>query len=249
MEPIEVGKLDELLDRATSLMNRVEDTYLVAKDILLGTNIADWVEDLAASGKQSATYSDADRMSVLIANVDACKNNSANQHIFDWGVANNKVGTFLNSCFGTVSGVDWSEISTPAQASSNSSAFQKIASDEQCFGVFFTNATAKQSLWDNFLVTEPQIRSSSSSINVLSRYMVQKPNGAMYGPTVNFSFEGEKAFVLSADRGSSCTLTRPDSSQITENNIAAINRFGKSASVYVAGADGPVVTIRYVDFS
>ena len=241
--------VDEFGEMLEDIQTFTNETNVVVKDILNGRQLSEWIADLAASGKSSATYADTSRMQALIEDTDACKNVQVSQHIFDWGVTNNKVGVFLNSCFGTVSGISWNEISTPSQASSNSSAFQKIASDGPCFSVFFMNSIAKQSLWDNFLVTEPHIHSSPQAIDVLSKFMAQKSNGATYGPTVNFSFDGEKVFVLSADRGTSCTLTRPNETQITENNIAAINRFGKSASVYVQGADGPVVTIRYVDFS
>lgn len=147
-------------------------------DVLNGTQLSDWISDLETSGKSSATYNDASRMNTLIANEGACKNTKINQHLFDWSVINNRVGTFYNSGLGAVSGVTWSSILTPAQVSSNSSAFRAVAKNADMFTVFLNNATAKATLWTNSSVTE-SILASGTANSVLKQYATRKTHGSL----------------------------------------------------------------------
>lgn len=165
MEPIEVSKLDELLERATSLMNRVEDTYLVAKDILLGTQISDWIADLAASGTSSATYQDASRMNTLIANEDAVNTTSIATLLRDWSIANNKTGIFFGTYLNNPSEVDWSSLTTPSSITANAIALNAIIGNDTAFKYAFDLTAFRNTLYDNSFVTESIMQANLSKFN------------------------------------------------------------------------------------
>lgn len=159
-----VDEFGEMLEEIQGFTN---ETNVVVKDILNGRQLSEWIADLAASGKQSATYSNADRMNALIADRDACRNITVSQHIFDWGVAKNKVGTYLNSAIGSVNGVTWSNVTTAMQAFGNANAFSAITRDSVVFSAAVGNQTSRQAMYSNYSVTQDKIKSSSVAINIL----------------------------------------------------------------------------------
>lgn len=169
MEPIEVGKLDELLDRATNLMNRVEDTYLVAKDILMGTQIGDWIADLKASGTASATYGDSSRMNVLIANEDAANNSDVAKYLVQWAVANNKFGTYCGAACGAVSGVTWDSLTTPNTVMGNAAAFTALCGNSVAIYEVLKVKACKQAIWANLAICDTIIRSSDTASSALEK--------------------------------------------------------------------------------
>lgn len=166
-------EFDDVLSAINSIQLRVNDIYF-------GNQISEWVADLADSGKLSATYSDSERMNALISNKDACKNITVNQHILDWGIANNKVGTFFNSYIGVVSGVTWSSITSISQFCSNTSAFSVVATNSEMFNLVLNNSTARNSIFDNYATTQ-SILTSSTPLSVLkSRQKTYKYNKGTY---------------------------------------------------------------------
>lgn len=159
-----VDEFGEMLEDIQAFTN---ETNIVVKDILNGRQLSEWIADLAASGKSSATYADASRMQALIEDKDACKNVTANQYILDWGAANNKVGAFFNSIVGSVSGVTWSSLTTLTQVCSNASAFQAVANDSSAFDVIVTNDLGRDALFSCYSTTESVIADSSVALNIL----------------------------------------------------------------------------------
>lgn len=147
-------EFDDVLSAINSIQLRVDDIYF-------GNQISEWVADLADSGKLSSTYSDFERMNTLIANKDACKNIVVNQHILDWGIENNKVGTFFNSYIGVVSGVTWNSIASINQLCSSSSAFSVVATNSEMFNLVLNNSTARNSIFDNYATTQSILKGSA----------------------------------------------------------------------------------------
>lgn len=263
MEPIEVGKLDELLKRAENLMNRVEDTYLVAKDILMGTNVADWVEDLATSGKQSATYSDADRMNVLIANVDAVNNINVTQYLCDWAAANNKAGVYFGTVLGNVSGVTWDSLTTAAQVCGNAAAFTAIANNNTTISVSLSNSTMRQAMYNAYATTESILAASSVAMNVV-RSLATTKNLDDNAATIGGTSAPYKMFMLEASCGSvinkydkrTVTATLASGSQISEELYTGrmderetwtVNRFVSKISINAGSSGIPQIIYLSMD--
>lgn len=251
MEPIEVGKLDELLDRATSLMNRVEDTYLVAKDILMGTNIADWVADLEASGTGSATYADSDRMNALIGNTDACRNVNVAQYLLDWAVAQNKASTYFSSALGDVSGVTWESLTSVNAIMANSTAFTAIAGDSLVYEVTAKNVPCRQAIFSNADTTEDIIKASNTALNVMRNKLLQKNSMTGYG---NKEFVKNMFLMTAKNENSSSIIAVVEKAGSTIKQIPG-NYSGSNVSVnafadkiYCNGSQGQIYA-WYVDFS
>ena len=251
MDPIEVSKLDELLARAENLMDRVEDTYLVTKDILLGTQISDWIEDLKTSGTESATYSDADRMNVLIANNDAANNNAIAKHLVSWAVSNNKYGTYCRGACGGIDGVAWDSLTTPNEVMGNATAFTAVCENSVAAKATMENGPCKNAIWDKANITEACIRSSSSMKSVLTSKSART--------NVNVSTSGKKWFLIQIEVSRDNTVSTPSYvtgsyGSVHVNGItttASVNRFVTGLSVLEEGSDdrGSDVWVRYVDFS
>lgn len=180
---IEIDKLDTLLARHAELkmavdafgqtLNEVQryanETNIVVKDILTGKQISEWVADLAASGKSSATYLDAARMQVLAESSDAVRNITVSQHIFDWCIDNKMVANYYNSYFGAVSGVDWLSLTTPSLVCVNANAFGKIANEQTTIDTALSNSKMKAAIWNNYNVTRP-IMTSSTVLNLAEKH-------------------------------------------------------------------------------
>lgn len=245
--------VDEFGEMLGDIQAFTNETNVVVKDILNGRQISEWIADLAASGKASATYADASRMQALIADRDACRNVQANQHIFDWGVANNKVGAFFNSALGAVSGVNWGAITTPAQMCKNSAAFTAIVKDSSIFTVTLNNAVSRPAIFNGYAVTEKIIAGSSVALGVLKGRK----------KTLSFNDDKEQSglkwFVISlrvksadGDFSTSTTLTHADGTTTNKSCRgdtvdATVNKFTKAynhRSWFGMGSN-----IVYVDFS
>lgn len=238
--------VDEFGEMLEDIQTFTNETNLVVKDILNGRQLSEWIADLAASGKESATYADAGRMQALAEDTDACKNVQVSQHIFDWCVTNNKVGTYYNSIFGAVSGVTWNILTTPALAYANASAFSKVANDSTAFTTAMENSISKKAIWNNLNVCDGIIRSSSTALNKLDE-MAGSETTIFIPFTKNVFIVS--AVIYSSDRFNVNLTCAPNGEQITlslgQGSQRQVNRF-------VTKADGSGFTgfnTRYVDFS
>lgn len=176
---IEIDKLDNLLARHAELkvvvdafgqtLNEVQryvnETNIVVKDILEGKQISTWVDDLSASGKNSATYKDASRMNALLGSKDACRNNKVSQHIFDFAVANNKTGTYFGTALDNTGGVSWAALTPPASVCGNTAAFSLVAKDAITSAAAFGNAPFRTDMFNNYTKTQSVILSSQHMMN------------------------------------------------------------------------------------
>lgn len=169
MDTVVYDRIEDVLGRIESLYGRVEDTYLVAKDILLGTQISDWIADLKASGTASATYSDASRMNVLIANEDAANNSDVAKYLVQWAVANNKFGTYCGGACGTVSGVTWDSLTTPNAVAANATAFTALCGNSVAIYEVLKVKVCKQAIWANLTICDTIIRGSNTAMSALEK--------------------------------------------------------------------------------
>lgn len=248
MDKVVYDRIDDVLNRVESLFGRVEDTYLVAKDILLGTQISDWIADLKASGTASATYGDASRMNVLIANSDAANNSDVAKYLVQWAVANNKFGTYCGAACGAVSGVAWDSLTTPNAVMGNATAFTALCRNSVSFKTAMQNDDCRNSIWNNSTVTENPIRSSSVAINVLNNLSITSTEADK---------TGIKAFLLSFKHDNYYSVTihpvyvtgsYEDGYVTSLSPLFTVNRFITGWSTTKTG-DRSQFTTRYVDFS
>lgn len=163
MDKVVYDRIDDVLNRVESLFGRVEDTYLVAKDILLGTQISDWIADLKASGTSSATYQDASRMNALIANNDAANNSDVAKYLVQWAIANNKFGTYCGGACENVSGVSWDSLTTPNAVMGNAAGFTALCENAIASKEIMNNPTCRSAICENAAVTEPVFRMKQHS--------------------------------------------------------------------------------------
>lgn len=243
MDTVVYDRIEDVLGRIESLYGRVEDTYLVAKDILLGTQISDWIADLKASGTASATYSDASRMNVLIANEDAANNSDVAKYLVQWAVANNKYGTYCGAACGAVSGVTWDSLTTPNAVMGNATAFTALCGNGVAFDATIKNSACRTAIWNNAAsVTENIIVNSSTALNVMRNNMVVQTSGGTYNDIKWFFVEIKKI----NDNGTIYfdTLTSGEKS-ITINNVSV-----RDVNKFVTSVDSRIPCYkRYVDFS
>lgn len=245
MDTVVYDRIEDVLGRIESLYGRVEDTYLVAKDILLGTQISDWIADLAASGTSSATYQDASRMNTLIANNDAVNTTSIATLLRDWSIANNKTGIFFGTYLNNPSGVDWSSLTTPSSITANAIALNAIVGNDTAFRYAFDLTAFRNTLYDNSLVTESIMQANLSKFN---RY-----KSDFYAAWNDSSSRSGKLFVIdmrlsenSSHYGGNYTYNvtfkdgSSDSGSHTSNapsgnTIATYNRFCSNVSMSAGG--------------
>ena len=255
----------EINNNFSSVENQLNNIKITVDDILLGRNLSEWISDLAASGKSSATYADQSRMQALVESTDACKNVQVTQHIFDWSVINNKVGTYYNSYFGAVSGVTWDKLTTPSLVYANSNAFKKIANDSDVFKTAMSNSAARAAMFNNYGTTESIISSSSvamSYLNSVRKFVtIYDYWNDDYKPITG------KLFILSASNGYNSfdrltvSITNPKNS-VSEIDLGEYRGYAgdsdfyfkdvkKFASKVSAGPSNTTntVNVRYVDFS
>lgn len=248
MDTVVYDRIEDVLGRIESLYGRVEDTYLVAKDILLGTQISDWIADLKASGTASATYSDASRMNVLIANEDAANNSDVAKYLVQWAVANNKYGTYCGAACGAVSGVTWDSLTTPNAVMSNATAFTALCGNSVALNEAMLSDDCKASIWNNALVTENPLRNSSIALNVLNSLSVtdeEKEHMGIRAFLLNFYYKNyyssniNPVYVTGSYGSGHVTSIAP---------TFTVNRFVTGWSIVGDGTRYNFTT-RYVDFS
>lgn len=169
MDTVVYDRIEDVLGRIESLFGRVEDTYLVAKDILMGTQIGDWIADLKASGTASATYGDEERMNTLIANEDAANNSDVAKYLVQWAVANNKFGTYCGGACGAVSGVTWDSLTTPNAVAANATAFTALCGNSVAIYEVFKVKVCKQAIWANLTICDTIIRGSDAAMSALEK--------------------------------------------------------------------------------
>lgn len=184
---IEIDKLDTLLARHAELkvavdafgqtLNEVRayanETNIIVKDILSGKQLSAWINDLAASGKNSATYKDASRMNTLLGSKDACRNNKVSQHIFDFAVANNKTGAYFGMVLDNAGDINWNTLSTPESVCSNVATFAEVVQDEIAYSVSVGNYAFKSAIYENHEITELFIRDSNIALDVMRAQAIE----------------------------------------------------------------------------
>ena len=220
-------RIDDVLNRVESLFGRVEDTYLVAKDILMGTQISDWIADLKASGTASATYSDATRMNALIANEDAANNVDVAKYLVQWAVANNKFGTYCGGACGAVGGVTWDSLTTPNAVAGNAAAFTALCENSVAFKACLNVSDTKTAIVDNATTTESIIRTSNAALSVLNGMKTRKTS--IYSSEVWFLLyaqsEGTGANASGTATPNYLTGSYGDVSVSYSNRKVEVNRF------------------------
>ena len=233
------------------------ETNVVVKDILLGTQIADWIEDLKASGTSSATYNDESRMNTLIANADAARTTSISQILYDWSVSKNKTGVYFGACLGTVSGVTWNNLTTPNAVTSHPSAFEAVSKDEIAFRVSMDNSVTKTAIRTNWSITEEPM-GNAIAVSILKSYQKKIQLYNLSGSSDSASLNG---FVLSVGPFAHNTVTVHclDGTSVSRSVGAgdynktpqAINRFADSVSSTDKNITGArtEADVYYVDFS
>lgn len=261
---IEIDKLDTLLARHAELkaavdafgqtLNEVQryanETNTVVKDILTGKQISDWIADLAASGKSSATYLDAAKMQALAESSDAVRNISVSQHIFDWCIDNKMVANYYNSYFGAVSGVTWLSLTTPSLVCANANAFGKIANEQTTIDTALSNSKMKSAIWNNYNVTRP-IMTSSTVLNLAAKHATTNKKRV----DNNMSFLNGRFFVYKLVPVEDANGIKVELTYIDGNKIKKEVRFGNTwilndfvaDIVNIRGYDS-VMNMTYIDF-
>ena len=161
-------RIDELKNTADAILNFASETNIVVKDILQGRQISDWVEDLKTHGTNSDTYKNSERMNALIADRDSCMNPDVESYILKWGIANNKIGIYLNSVIGNVSGVTWSSLTTPNSVFSNSKAVDAVFGSSIAFNNIINTGGCGKAIIDNYSITESRITSNPTSWSIIN---------------------------------------------------------------------------------
>lgn len=165
-----LGNLEEINLEFDSVKNTVNNIEVTVNDIYTGNSVTDWIADLVENGTSSDTYKDASRMALLCENKAACTNPSINTILFNYAVSNSlNVGNFYNQLLGSVSGVNWSSLSTISSISANSAAFSAVANNASAFKMFFDNSQGRQSLWTNRTTTQSVLASSSTALTEMKK--------------------------------------------------------------------------------
>ena len=242
MDKVVYDRIDDVLGRIESLYGRVEDTYLVAKDILLGTQISDWIADLKASGTASATYSDASRMNVLIANEDAANNVDVAKYLVQWAVANNKYGTYCGAACGAVSGVTWDSLTTPNAVMGNATAFTALCGNSVAFKASMQNSGCKTAIWDNSVLTESII--VANALSFMADFVEDLTNGShqenikWFVTSASGMYRQEYDFVYQTKNNGQMSISfTGDYSRSVNKFITAWHADPMSYAVPIAGVD------------
>lgn len=259
------GSILSMKNSVDTLFSTVNDTNSIVKDILDGTQINAWISDLASSGKSSATYKDSSRMTELISNANATQNITISSYLLDWSIENNKLGNYYSSCVGSVSGLDWNSLTTPASICSNSKAFSSIVTNETAFSSSVKNQTFRQSVFSNVNTCESIINGSSIAKNVLvSMQQEVTPDSTYTGSSNDYQALFQKnMYVISVaartDYSSAYSITanvKLDNTTrdkvSTSNKSTFKNVYLFADQVYRGGYSGSMsdpFTVRYVDFS
>lgn len=259
MEPIEVSKLDQILTRLdaqdtqlASIYGFVNETNVVVKDILQGRQLSEWITDLVTSGTSSATYGNGDRMNMLIADSDACKNTDVTQYLLDWAVAHNKAGTYYNSVLGPVSGATWANLTTADSVMANSASFTAVAANNTTFTASMNNSTCRTAIYNNAATTENIILASSVAMAVLNakkqRIQTAEVSGGTKVSGKYFAFSGFAykstlywTNVAGGTGGAECTGTDSYTQQVP------INKF--ISDIQFVGSRTQPIFMYVVDFS
>lgn len=209
-----LSKVNLLQSNITEIKGTVSSVVSICNDILLGRQTSEWIADLAASGKSSATYADSSRMQTLIENTDACKNVTVNQHILDWGIAKNKTGIFFNSYLSGTGGVSWSSLTTPNSIFTNTTATKAIVNNYSLFEVVFANTTTRQNIFTNRSVTHNVIRNTPTAMTFLNDH--SKAGQRISSGISDTSLKGvtKNMFVLYVQFESQCVEILDDSTTI-----------------------------------
>lgn len=263
MGAIERDKLDEILkilnkqdEKLSKLYQFSNETNAVVKDILLGTNVAEWIDDLETNGTSSATYKDASRMETLIATEDACLNLTITELLCSWAVDNSKAGTYFGTIIGDVSGVTWSSLTSIDTVTANSTALSSVLKNATTLDVFMNNTKCRKSLYTNYSVSADILKGMSLT-KYLTKQSIYNTNILPSSPFTRNMYI-KQIWTYSADNyttGDAFTakVTKPDGSieniqktGMVEDKKVAFNKMAKE--IEIINADRHMgVYINYLD--
>lgn len=240
--------IDEMRNNIDIILNFSSETNIVVKDILLGSNISDWIADLQSSGKNSATYKDSSRMEKLIASRDAVNTTNIATLLRDWSISNNEVGTFFGTYLDNPEGVDWDSLTTPSLLTGNSVAFNAIANNSTAFKYAMDVTSIKSTLYDNATVTEPILQKNTSKLknyvaNVNDYYAAWNGStsysGKFFVLNIRISenssyYRGNYTYDITTKDGSKIQDTYTTSS-VTNATIKVVNKFASAVSLKAGG--------------
>lgn len=193
-EQIETG-LSGIIYDINHILNTVDETNLIVKDILKGTNIAQWVNDLIEFGEESVTYKDNDRMNTIVSDTSACKNAQVTDLILKWASLNNKTGTYFGNILEISNTAPWESLRTPANVMSNEEAFKTIVKDKNALARLMNNAICKIEIYNQKNVTQNVLKSDATALSNFKAYS-KKLNLHVTNNVNNKTWNG-KYFVFS----------------------------------------------------
>lgn len=167
-------KTDEILEKIENvdldiaeLTQKVNSLQIIVSDIYNGNQTNEWIANLAASGTNSETYNNTERMDYLITQSLACDDASVSKYLLQWAAANNKAHIFYKSSLGNTSTVTWDSLTSLNSIFSNSSALRLIANKAVTFTATCDVSSTWQTMATNYSVANSIISSSSVAKNVL----------------------------------------------------------------------------------
>lgn len=186
-----IDNLDLDVDSVYTLANEIK---IISSDILLGRQMSEWITDLKTFGADSDTYKNSERMNALIADTDAAKNPDIESYILQWAIANSKVGVYLNTIIGAVSGVNWSIITTLNQVFSDTKATDAVFGSEIAFANMLDTGGCGTAIIGNYTVTKSRIVSNPVSNKVMNAR--KKKSNIVNGANSSYWDEKNKFEIL-----------------------------------------------------
>ena len=226
------GSILSMKNSIDNMYSFVNETNIIVKDILKGSQISEWVDDLITFGESSTTYNDPDRMTTLVEDPSSCKNADATDLILKWAAANNKTGTYFGNLVENTS-ITWSSLTTPASVMSNENAFKAIAEDANALARAMNNTICKTEIYNQRNTTQKVLQSDTTALNNIKAYS-EKLNLKVTSSVTNKTWNG-KYFVL---------LVHFDRAY----NANAIIKSGNSTIHYNGSADGDVIINKFADY-
>ena len=230
--------IEALQKTQASSLSKINDTYLICKDILTGQQVSDWVADLKAYGTSSETYANSSRMTTLVNSSDAVGDSGVTKTILGWSLDNAMVGTY----FGTLTGdttVSWSSLTTADELVSSEDAFAAMCSNDDAWSrLRDTNAlkTATANIFSTTLAS--YVKNSAAVKERLDKESTSELTKT--GASVTYSFKEKHWYVYDVnasryfEKGSCTTALGSAPAETTE--IEKITLVTSSSSDWIGRA-------------